>query len=50
MKPTSNSDILKKLYLHAININKINLYINIINFFLDNKLIFLIIDYKLIGG
>ena len=50
MKPTSNSSILNKLYLFANNINIINFNINFINFFLDNKLIFLIIDKNLIGG
>jgi len=50
MKPTSNSDILKKLYLFAKNINFFNFNINFFNFFLDNKLIFLIIDKNLIGG
>ena len=50
MKPACSSNKLKILYLFAININIFNYNINIFNFFLDNKLIFLIIDKNLIGG
>lgn len=40
----------KKLHFSAEKIKNINLFIKFFNILLDNKLIFLIIDKKLIGG